>query len=75
MKLWLQSGSGLTVDSTTPYGGLYEKSLERRLTAVVRSDTEFGIFGIRKFIFFENVRSGNFGFLVGVSLKAIVIQM
>lgn len=46
MKLWLQSGSGLTVDSTTPYGGLYEKSLERRLTAVVRSDTEFGIFGI-----------------------------
>ena len=46
MKLWLQSGSGLTVDNTTPYGGLYEKSLERRITAVVRSDTEFGIFGI-----------------------------
>jgi len=46
MKLWLQSGSGLSADSGIPYGSLYEKSLERRLKAVVRPGTEFGIVGI-----------------------------
>ena len=46
MKLWLQSGSGLSVDSGTAYGSRYEQSLERRLKTVVRPGTEFGIFGI-----------------------------
>lgn len=46
MKLWLQSGSGLSADVGTAYGSLYEQSLERRLKAVVRPGTDFGIFGI-----------------------------
>ena len=46
MKLWLQSGSGLSADSGTAYGSRYEQSLERRLKTVVRPGTEFGIFGI-----------------------------
>lgn len=46
MKLWLQSGSGLSQDSTTAYGRLYEDALERRLKATVRDGTEYGIFGI-----------------------------
>jgi hypothetical protein len=46
MKLWLQSGSGLSADSGTAYGSLYEKSLESRLKAVVRPGTDFDIFGI-----------------------------
>ena len=46
MKLWLQSGSGLSADIGTAYGSRYEQSLERRLKTVVRPETEFGIFGI-----------------------------
>ena len=46
MKLWLQSGSGLSADIGTAYGSRYEQSLERRLKTVVRPGTEFGIFGI-----------------------------
>lgn len=46
MKLWLQSGSGLSADNGTAYGSLYEQSLERRLETVVRPGTEFGLFGI-----------------------------
>ena len=46
MKLWLQSGSGLSADIGTAYGSRYEQSLERRLKTVVRPGMEFGIFGI-----------------------------
>lgn len=47
MKLWLQSGSGLSADSGTAYGGRYEKALRERLNAVVRDGTEFAVHGIK----------------------------
>ena len=46
MKLWLQSGSGLSADSGTAYGSRYERALLSRLNAVVRSGTTFVIRGI-----------------------------
>lgn len=46
MKLWLQSGSALTADVSTPYGRLYEESLGRHLTSMARADTELKAFGI-----------------------------
>lgn len=46
MKLWLQSGSALAADASTPYGRLYEESLGRHLQAMARPDTELKAFGI-----------------------------
>jgi allantoin racemase len=46
MKLWLQSGSGLSSDGATAYGKLYEDSLARRLKAVARPGTSVDVFGI-----------------------------
>jgi allantoin racemase len=46
MKIWLQSGSALAADAKTPYGRLYEQSLERHLKSVARSDTRIETFGI-----------------------------
>lgn len=46
MKLWLQSGSGLSADSGTVYGRLYEASLDRRLAAVARPGTHCAVHGI-----------------------------
>lgn len=46
MKLWLQSGSALASDASTPYGGRYEESVARHMQAVARPDTELATFGI-----------------------------
>lgn len=46
MKIWMQSGSGLATDATTPYGRRYEQSLTRHLQAVARPDTQLKAFGI-----------------------------
>jgi Asp/Glu/hydantoin racemase len=46
MKIWLQSGSALTADASTPYGRLYEESLDRHLKSVARADTRLEAFGI-----------------------------
>jgi len=46
MKIWLQSGSGLSADDATPYGRLYEAAVARRLKAVARPGTECAVFGI-----------------------------
>ena len=46
MKLWLQSGSALSSDASTPYGKRYEKSVARHMRAVARPDTVLESFGI-----------------------------
>jgi allantoin racemase len=46
VKLWLQSGSALAADASTPYGRLYEESLDRHLKAMARPGTELRAFGI-----------------------------
>ena len=47
MKIWLQSGSGLSADGeTTAYGRQYEASLKRRLAMVARPDTRCTAHGI-----------------------------
>ena len=46
MKIWLQSGSGLSADGGTPYGRLYEDAVARRLEAVARPGTDCAVFGI-----------------------------
>ena len=46
MKLWLQSGSGLTADSATAYGKRYEQSVARHMAFVARPGTELATFGI-----------------------------
>tara|TARA_Y100000588_G_scaffold392820_1_gene506204 strand:+ start:1226 stop:2005 length:780 start_codon:yes stop_codon:yes gene_type:complete len=46
MKLWLQSGSGLTADSATAYGKRYEESVARHMAFVARPGTELATFGI-----------------------------
>ena len=46
MKIWLQSGSGLSADGGTPYGTLYENAVQRRLSVIARPGTEIDTFGI-----------------------------
>lgn len=46
MKIWLQSGSALAADSSTPYGRFYEESLARHLESVARPSTQLETFGI-----------------------------
>ena len=46
MKLWLQSGSGLSTDGATAYGRRYETSLQKRLEAIARPGTTFDVRGI-----------------------------
>ncbi|MFT6580642.1 MAG: aspartate/glutamate racemase family protein [Alphaproteobacteria bacterium] len=46
MKLWLQSGSALTADDATPYGRLYEESMNRRLRASARPGVTVSVHGI-----------------------------
>ena len=46
MKLWLQSGSGLSADSATTYGKRYETSVAKHMAAVARPGTELQTFGI-----------------------------
>ncbi|MBL4720625.1 MAG: hypothetical protein JKY20_05795 [Alphaproteobacteria bacterium] len=46
MKLWLQSGSALAADNATPYGRLYEDSMNRRLRASARPGVTVDVHGI-----------------------------
>ena len=46
MKLWLQSGSGLTADTQTAYGKRYEAAVAEHMKEVARPDTELQTFGI-----------------------------
>ena len=46
MKLWLQSGSALAADDATPYGRLYETSMNERLKASARPGVTVAIHGI-----------------------------
>lgn len=46
MKIWLQSGSGLSADSGTAYGRRYEDAVAQHMAAVARPGTELGTFGI-----------------------------
>lgn len=49
MKIWVQSGSGLTADSSTPgyaYGARYEQSLEAHFRKIARPDTTLDVHGI-----------------------------
>ena len=46
MKIWLQSGSALAMDDASPYGRLYENSMERRMNTVARPGATVETFGI-----------------------------
>ena len=46
MKIWLQSGSALATDNASPYGRLYEDSMERRMNTVARPGVTVETFGI-----------------------------
>ena len=46
MKIWLQSGSGLSANGGTPNSRLYEDAVARRLEAVARAGTDCVVFGI-----------------------------
>jgi Asp/Glu/hydantoin racemase len=46
MKIWLQSGSALATDDASPYGRLYEDSMDRRMKAVARPGVTVETFGI-----------------------------
>ena len=46
MKIWLQSGSGLSANGGTPNSRLYEDAVARRLEGVARAGTDCVVFGI-----------------------------
>ena len=46
MRIWLQSGSGLSADAGAQYGRLYEAALARRFEVIARPGTELATFGI-----------------------------
>ena len=47
MKIWVQSGSGLTKDAKTAgYGSQYEQSLNKHFQKVARPDTTVDVFGV-----------------------------
>ena len=70
MKIWLQSGSALTSDAGTPYGRLYEQSLERHLKAMARPDTELKAFGIEGTPFGKDRYHASFQAVVSLMIKS-----
>ncbi len=72
MKIWLQSGSALTADTGTPYGRLYEQSLERHMKTVARVGTELETFGIESTPYGKDRYRVSFNIVVSQMIKSVL---
>jgi len=72
MKIWLQSGSALTADSTTPYGKLYEESLARHFKAMARPGTELRSFGIEGTPYGKDRFRASLQVVTGLMIKSVL---
>ena len=72
MKIWIQSGSGLATDTTTPYGRRYEQSLARHLQAVARPNTRLQTFGIDATPFGKDRYHAAYHLVVSLMIKSVL---
>jgi allantoin racemase len=72
MKIWIQSGSGLATDATTPYGRQYQQSLSRHLQAVARPDTQVQTFGIDTTPFGKDRYHASYHRVLSLMIKSVL---